>query len=175
MKEYSFDTLAPLLAFIEDNKKYFLNATLKNVYTDLGDSNVPFHSHSTDESIMFLMDDIYLIVDYYIPSDITIKIAILDEVKKDKRLSHLLTCDADDEPTGFMDRPQKSDLQNHKIVSFGVEQFSNSFIINPVDDSERPDGGDYFGTVFVELDNGVQICICGADAYSDGYMKVWAR
>jgi hypothetical protein len=37
----------------------------------------------------------------------------------------------------------------------------------------RPDGGDYFKKITVQMENGKSFYICGEDALFDGYMDVW--
>lgn len=89
-------------------------------------------------------------------------------------LDNLADCD-DESGQGFMDRPPASDIKNHKIVSVDVRRFSEEFDIDFARGTCRPAGGDYFSTISITLDNGVRICLCGADALCDGYIELWAE
>ena len=157
-----------------------IGQTLNNVYTSLGDCYIPYMDTILDEPIIFCIGERfapkYIVVDYYIPSNMKIRIASREEICQED-LEWLITLKLKhDEDEDRDDRtPLRKDIKNHKIVDVRVEKFSSAFSVNCSDDTMRMDGGDYFSTVSIVLDNGVEICFCGADAEADGYAYVWAR
>lgn len=176
MKEYHFDTATPLLEFFEENKELYTNRPLKRMFSDMG-FYVPFRAMMSEKPIGFLIDKTCIIIDYYIPSSMTLRIATLEEIQNDKTLNWMLKSykEVEDEETHplLMSHVPLKDMKDHKISSIEVERFSDDFTIEPIEDTKRPAGGDYFGTIKLVLDNGVEICFCGADALYDGYIQLW--
>ena len=60
-----------------------------------------------------------------------------------------------------------------KVADITIERFSEEFEINGTTGETRPNGGDYFKTITVHIENGSRFYICGRDARDDGYLDVW--
>ena len=180
MKAYAFYTATELTTFIDEHRDKIIGQTLNNVYTSLGNCYIPYRDTLLDEPIIFCIGEgfapKYIVVDYYIPSNMKIRIASREEICQED-LEWIITLKLkhdEDEDRG--DRtPLRKDIKNHKITDIRVKKFSSAFEIDPVYDTMRIDGGDYFSTVSLTLDNGLEICVCGADALSDGYALLWAK
>ena len=174
MKEYHFDKATPLLEFLEENKELYVHRTLKRMFSDMG-FYVPFRGTMLENAIGFLIDETCIIIDYYVPSSMTLRIATLEEIQNDKTLQWMLRRyeEVEDKETHplLMSHVPLKDMKDHKISSIEVERFSS--MIELTEDAKRPAGGDYFGTIKLVLDNGVEICFCGADALCDGYIQLW--
>ena len=178
MVNYRFYNATELINFLESNKSRYEGKVLKEVYTDFGNCYIPFRRQLTDNPVILQIDDLYVAVNCYVPSDLNIIAGKFDDVYdySDERWVLDNSLDCDDEPVHeFMDRPPASDIKNHKIVSVDVKRFSDEFDIDYARGVCRPNGGDYFSTISITLDNGVKICICGADAMCDGYIELWAE
>ena len=65
------------------------------------------------------------------------------------------------------------DVVNARIESFKVEKFEKEYEINPSSGTMRPEGGNYFKQIVLNLSNESNLCLCAQDAESDGYCDVW--
>lgn len=65
------------------------------------------------------------------------------------------------------------DIANLRIVGYEIEKFSEEYETNPSEGTVRPEGGDYFKQITLELSNGRKLCICAIDAEVDGYCNIW--
>ena len=65
------------------------------------------------------------------------------------------------------------DCYGEYIVDYELNRFSDEYIIDPVYDTTRPDGGDYFKEIIFHLSNKKKICICAENAEADGYCDIW--
>jgi hypothetical protein len=76
---------------------------------------------------------------------------------------------------GFIEEHKKDIIGKPicKVADITIERFSEEFEINGTTGETRPNGGDYFKTITVHIENGSRFYICGRDARDDGYLDVW--
>lgn len=67
------------------------------------------------------------------------------------------------------------DVKNARIKDFEIERFSEEYEVNPSSGTVRPDGGDYFKSITLNLSNGKKLCICTQDSVVDGYCDIWTE
>ena len=65
------------------------------------------------------------------------------------------------------------DCKGACIVDYELESFNDEYIINPSDDTIRPQGGDYFKEIVFHLDNNKKLCICAENGEFDGECDIW--
>ena len=167
IKTFSCTEAAPLIDFIEKHKSSLVGKSIHAFYS----SNL--FGDITDEPLAFEFDDFVLVLHYFFYSDITIQAIEPDLFHSDESLNFLYK---DIEwSRNVRHYIQKIDFpyNNAKIVDISVERFSEEFEINGATGETRPNGGDYFRTITVHLENGQQFHICALDAMADGYVRVW--
>lgn len=132
-----------------------------------------------DDNMVFLaLDDYCIGIEYLFESDLS----ILTADKKDFLIENAIHNDSGDKYARFHSRLTAvrdvySDwcvwmpAMEQKIVDVQVERFSQAF--NSRGDEIRPEGGDYFSTIRLVLEDGAKLCFRGMDAMSDGYVEVW--
>ena len=67
------------------------------------------------------------------------------------------------------------DVKDTRIEDFEIERFSEEYEINPSSGTVRPNGGDYFKKITLNLSNGKKLCICAEDSETDGYCDIWTE
>lgn len=170
---FHFDEATPLLAFLEKHRDYYIGHTLKAVYAYC------MYTNAMDENMVFLVLDDYCIgIEYLFESDLS----ILTADKNDFEIEDAVRNDSGDKYIHFHSRLTTvrdvysdwcvwTPAMNQKIVDVQVERFSHAF--NSCGDEIRPEGGDYFSTIRLVLEDGAKLCFRGMDAITDGYVDVW--
>ena len=176
MREYDFIEAAPLIAFLNKYQDKIIGNHIKNFYVHFW-PNYGRYSLS-DRPVVLELDDCFVVINYFIPSDISIIVGAKDEVSQNKDVADMINIKnmlVDYYDTEFSRGVQKEKIENCKITKIDIERFSNAFECNPVTEEIRPEGGDYFSTIRMHLDSGVALCFCGADSITDGYIEVWCE
>lgn len=167
MQTYSFTEAAPLISFIETHKNKIIGKPIRAFYP--GDC----FGRITDEPLAFEFDDFVIVLHYFIYSDMTLQIIDPKLFHSDDTLSFL--CEEDQQIQDMYRHIRNNTFPyiNYKIMDITVHRFSEEFEINSATDETRPDGGDYFSTITVHLENAEAFNICALDALYDGYMQTW--
>ena len=173
MKTINFTEAKPLISFFEENKERIIGNTLKHLYTDYW---ISYENKSmSDLPIILELERFYVVIEYYLTSDLDISIGSIDEVYNNEETESVIN--RRNEILNyftFHDSVKREDVEGRKIVNITIEQFSHSFE-SSINGDIRPDGGDYFSTIKVHLDNRLNLCFCGADADCDGYVISWCE
>ena len=176
MKKYHFKEATPFIAFIEKYKSQIIGNTLNKLHTLYWPE--PNWRTMSDETVILEIGNVCVSIDYFIPSDIEIRVGSKNLFEADKYYSEVMNL-----RNTFIDyfgeefgRGIKKELiENRVIEAIEIERFSEAFEINPCTEEIRPDGGDYFSTIRVRLDSNVTLCFCGAESICDGYIYVWCE
>lgn len=176
MKEFSFFTADKLIKFLENHRDRFSGCVLEDLFKS-GGCGVSCSAVSYDTPIMLCINGLYVIVEYYATSNLTLTVAEKNEIANHPQYGWLLKENYDCETRlddGFDEAKVGSDMiRGEKIVSVDVKRFSDGFLSDAKNDVIRPDGGDYFDTISIVLSNKVTICISPQSALSDGYFDMW--
>ena len=167
IKTFSFTEAAPLIDFIEKHKNSIVGKSIHAFYSSA------LFGDMTDEPLAFEFDDFILVLQYFFYSDITIRTIEPNLFHSDESLNFLYK--NIEWSRNVRHYIQKIDFpyNNAKIVDISIECFSEEFEINGATGETRPNGGDYFRTITIHLENGHQFHICALDAMADGYVRVW--
>lgn len=169
MKSFYFEEATPLIEFFEQHKNSIIGHTLEELITD----NWPVKAQRvlSDTPVILKLDNCILVVTYFFPSSVEIRVCIKEELENDMNIVGLLHR----EPHHF-DRCdiKKQEIQGRIITDISVERFSDAFECNP-DGDMRPAGGDYFSTIRLFLHKGKTLCLRGADSIIDGYSEMWCE
>ncbi|MCR4708747.1 MAG: hypothetical protein K5653_00645 [Clostridiales bacterium] len=168
IKEYKFYNAEPLIQFISDNKDKIIGQHIRKFYSTKAIMEM------SDIPIVFVLDDYSVIVSYFIYSDMTLHIVdsqikgkeiCLNFLYKDFPGSDILDERAFEiEDFAFIDQ---------EISDIHIERFSHEFETNPSTGETRPEGGDYFSMITVDMCDGQKLHICAADTLYDGYVEFW--
>ena len=176
MREYCFTEATPFIEFLDKYQSKIIGTQLKNLYID------SWHSYGqrvwSDQPVVLELDNCFVVINYFIPSDISILVGTKNEVLRDKDVNKMIHrkdqfFDYCGREFGFGVKPEE--IKNCRITETEVEKFSSAFECNPSTGAGRPDGGDYFSTIRLYLDSGATLCFCGADSMDDGYIQVWCK
>ena len=169
MKSFYFEEATPLIDFFEQHKNNIIGHTLEELITD----NWPVKAQRvlSDTPVILKLDNCTLVVTYYFPSSMTIRVCTEEELENDMNIVGLLHCG----PHHFDRREiRKQKIQGRKIADITVERFSDAFECDPHGDV-RPAGGDYFSTIRLFLHKGKTLCLRGVDSIIDGYSEMWCE
>lgn len=173
VKTFHFEEAKPLLKFIELHYKEIIGHRIKTLYISYW-PETDRHIMS-DEPVVLEMDNGCIMLEYLAYSDLTITIGSKDELKQQDDVDVVMNY-REEIPNYFEfdDSVKKDDIEGREVVDITVDRFSHAFEYN-IRGDERPEGGDYFSTIRLHLDNGLKLCFCGADAEADGYIFSWCE
>ena len=173
MQVFDFTEAEPLLRFIESHSKEIIGHAIKSFYIDiwpmLGRDDI------SDEPVVLEMDNGCIQFTYLVYSDLTITVGSIDEIRQDYRVDGVMK--RRDRIKNYFDYDgsvKKEDIEGRTVINITVDRFSHEFDYN-IQGDLRPEGGDYFSTIRLHLDNGMCLCFCGEDAIMDGYVRVWCE
>lgn len=172
MKKYNFIEAEPLIQFIQTHQNKIIGKTLKKFYTEYWpEENL---ASSSCEAVVLEIDEYCIDLHYHFPSDITITVGQKEEIEQYQWKKMIIDIRNDIE--NYFDYGVKKELiEGCKIESIEIKHFSHAFECNPVTGEMRPDGGDYFSTIKLNLDSGKALCFCGASSICDGYIEIWCE
>jgi len=165
--KYSFCEAEPFLCFLEENKQHIAGQKICNFYSGAGWGGL------SESPLVIELEQFSIIIHYFFYSDIHIHVVDKETVQQDRSLNFLWRDIPESRNVTEWVRPIDCPYIGSVIVGIKVERFSTAFEINPSTGETRPDGGDYFSTITVLLDDGGAFYICAADAVCDGYVEVW--
>ena len=173
MKVFNFMEAQPLLRFIDSHSEEIVGHTIKSLYINYWPERD--YRIMSDEPVVLEMDNGCILLEYLIFSDMTIKIGSKEEIRQEDRVDDIIRF-RNENPNYFEceDLVNKDDIEGRTISKITVDRFSHAFECN-IQGDERPEGGDYFSTIKLHLDNGMILCFCGADAEADGYVFSWCE
>lgn len=176
MKIFDFTEAEPLIAFFEANKDNIIGHNLNRLdmqfWPEIG---WPVNS---DEPVVLELDNCFVEINYLVPSDIEIIVGTKEEISQNKDVADIINIRnlvVDYYAEEFERGVKKELIENCKITGIEIERFSEAFECNGATGEERPEGGDYFSTIRLQLDSGISLCFCGADSLFDGYIDVWCE
>lgn len=176
MHVYHFSEATPLIKFIDEKKDRIIGGTLKRLDTLYW----PIYERAniSELPVILEMDDYCIVVNYLLVSDIEIRIGKKEALMKDEDAAYLFNIR--NEMQDYYEEElelgiKKALIENCKIEDIQIERFSEAFECNSATGEMRPEGGDYFSVIRIYLDRGVTLCLCGVDAITDGYVKVWCE
>lgn len=165
MQHVRFTEAEPLLRFLESNRDKIVGNTIRKFYS------TTYFGDLTAAPVAFSLDGFDIVFEYFYYSDLHLHIAASGAVDNDHTLAFVYegktyrpsyhVCEED---FPYLDR---------QITDIEIARFSHAFEINPCTEEMRPEGGDYFSTITVHLDNGEHFYISGMSAAYDGYMSLW--
>lgn len=165
--DFEYTEAKPLMECIEQYKDKLIGQRIKHYYRDnrTGTGEAP---------AVFIVGDMAIIVSYFRYSWISVTVVDKEDFDADSSLNFLYK-DVPESRNLRYDEYQYDDMGfiNGSIKNITVERFSDEHETHPSLGGVRPKGGDYFGTITVQMSNGKEFCICGEDALLDGYMNVW--
>ncbi len=174
MQRYSFSEATGFLVFIEKHFDMLVGHVLAELFTD----RWPLINHEiiTDEPIILRIDDCYIVINYFIPSDIELIIGSKEEIAQydGNGIINTKNVFTDYYNEEFSDGIPKNLIEGCLIQNIELERFSKSFECN-IQGDVRPDGGDYFSTIRFFLDSGTILCLCGSSSKDDGYCRIWCE
>lgn len=167
IREYTFYEAEPFLKFIEENIDKLAGKEIKRVYTDGVFGSI------TDTPVAFEFEDVCIVVEYFFYSDIKLTVTDPKTFYEDESFEYVRGARSVDTEASDWDKDMLFPYIGRSVKDAALERFSEEFEINGATGETRPDGGDYFKTIAVFFDNGMQFFICGQDAMDDGYMRLW--
>lgn len=173
MKAFHFTETQPLLHFIESHASEIIGHTIKSLYINYWPGMD--RRRMSDEPVVLEMDNRCILFEYLIYSDLTITTGSKDAIRQQDRVDAVMRFR--EEIINYFeydDSVKKEDIEGRTVINITIDRFSHAFEYN-IQGDERPEGGDYFSTIRLYLDNGVILCFCGAAAIDDGYVFVWCE
>lgn len=164
---FTFTEASPFISFIENHKNCIVGKCIKAFY-----SLNPF-GQCTDEPLAFEFGSFVLLLHYYYYSNLTVNIIDSALFHSDETLHFLYRDIPESRNVHHYIKKRDFPYIDQKIADIAVEQLSEAFEINAATGQTRPDGGDYFRKITVQLENGKCFYICAADAEFDGYLEIW--
>lgn len=164
MPLFSFLEAEPLIRFVEDHRDRIIGNTIRGFYS------TAYFGDLSASPVAFSLDGFDLIVEYFLYSNLRLTVAAPETVQNDPCLSFLYKDHRHRMP---LHADEEFPYVGCRIADIEVERFSSAFEINPCTEETRPEGGDYFRTITVHLDNGTKFYISGMSAVYDGYLSVW--
>lgn len=176
MREYDFTEATPFIEFLDKHRDKILGSCLKNLYVYFWPQRKGCVSFCYPAILE--LDDQFVILRYFLTSDIQIGIGSREEVSQERWAASIL--DMKEYSVDYYEQKfdlgiKKEEIENCKIIGVTVDRFSDAFECNPCTGEMRPEGGDYFSTIRLFLDSGTTLCFCGEDSISDGYMDMWCE
>ncbi len=172
---YSFTEAAPLLEFIDKNKKSIVGCTLKQFHTEFW----PWYDYEnlSDRPVILELENLCVAIDYRVTSSISLLVGQREDVEREEQVASIIDLRnrvVDYYNEEFGEGVEKEKIEGCKIVDIQIDRFSTAFECNTNGDV-RPNGGDYFSTIRISLDSGVRLCLRGAAAIIDGYVEIWCE
>ena len=175
MNVYSFTEAQPLMDFIASHYNEIVGHTIKKLYINFWPGLGLFKYIMSDEPVVLEMDNGCIRLTYLVFSDLTITTGSKEELQQDEEVERVMRVrDSVTNYFTFDDSVKKEDIEGRTVTDISVDRFSCAFEYN-IQDDMRPEGGDYFLTIRLYLDNGMRLCFCGADAEADGYIFSWVE
>ena len=166
---YCFDTRNELVEFLKMHKKEIVGQKIKCIYSAYG-----YIETLDDWPIILSFSEYMVAVEYMYLSDIVLHILPVDFFHRFKNAPQQTEFFDSDFYLSYEDDVAKNFTSNNTAVeNISVKAFSYGHYRDSVSDEFRPEGGDYFSTIKLHLQNGMRLCICGKDSVHDGYMDVW--
>ena len=174
MWKFQFVEATPFIEFIEKNKSRIIGHILKELFTDYWPDKIRYMM--SDQPFIIRIDDLFIMINYLIPSDIELIIGSKEEIAQVDKCDMLQIKNRlqDYYEEEFEDGVKKELIEGRIITGIDIERFSEEFECN-CQGKTRPAGGDYFSTIRIRLDSGTTLCLCGDDAIVDGYMRFWCE
>lgn len=176
MNVYSFTEAQPLMDFIASHYNEIVGHTIEKLYIDYWPGLGLFKHSMSDEPVVLEMDNGCIWLTYLDFSDLTINTGSKEELQQDELVEYVMRLR--DEIINYFeyddDSVKKEDIEGRTVTDISVDRFSSAFEYN-IQGDMRPEGGDYFLTIRLHLDNGMRLCFCGSDAGSDGYICSWVE
>ena len=168
-KKYEFTERTLFLAFIDNElKKRVLGQKLRGVYTYVG----VFDNCSADEPIVFVFNDTAVIVEYLLRSDITIWLSDRKDFENDQTLNYLYRdIEYQKKLRHYVHYCEDFPFYGRRLADISLDGFSHEFEVYR--ERYRPDGGDYFSVLGFILENGFNLCVCGALGHLNGWTDTW--
>ena len=169
LKKFEFTDATSFLAFLDEKIDKVIGQKICRYYSD------GFFNSFACGPVVFELENFSVIIRYSFYSDITIYVVDKEMVINDKSLNFL-----------YKDTPESSKLETwvhedeefpyvgNTIEDIHVKCFSQEFEINPSTGETRPEGGDYFSTITIYLENDKEFYICAASPMCDGGIDVWS-
>ena len=167
-REFKFTEAAPLIQCIENNREKLIGQKIMHYYRDSC-------TGAGESPAVFVVGDIAIIVYYYWYSCMSIVAVDKESFFADTTL-HFLYKDIPESRNVWHTEYRYDDhvdFVGKRIKNISVERFSDAHETCQNLGGARPEGGDYFKTITVQMSNGKSFYICGEDALMDGYMDVW--
>ena len=166
-KEFRFIEATPLIQTIAQYKDKLIGPKIMHYYRDS-------KTGAGESPAVFVVGDVAIIVYYYWYSCMNVTVVDKESFYADTSL-HFLYKDIPASRNVWYTEYRYDDVEfvGKRIKNIKVERFSEAHETCQSLGRARPDGGDYFKTITVEMSNGKSFYICGEDALFDGYMDVW--
>ena len=172
---YKFDEATPLQNFIDTYRDRIVGHVLKACYVEFG---LYVYNDDASSSVFLILDDLCIGIEYLYRGHVSIFTADEtdfeftgddpDEPAEKRIIFHSRLPGIDDSYVSWRtDMP----AMNQIVTGIQIERHSERYEDYP--NSWRPEGGDYFSSISLTLEDGTKLYICGQDADSDGYTMVW--
>lgn len=163
----NFMDATSLIEFISLNKSKIINQRIKAIYST-GSSFFSCSNNrmTTDSPLVFIIGDYEIVVSYMIYSDLNI-------------IYHKANVPVNNyQGIGYKNMIDDENLfgiitKELVVKDIRILRFNSEFEINSSTGETRPDGGDYFSELIIDLHNDIKLHIGAEDAIVDGYMDVW--
>lgn len=165
--DFEFTEAEPLVECIEKYKDKLAGRQITHYYRD----------RQTGKGVspaVFVVGDMAITVSYMWYSWLTVTVVDKERFFADTSLNFLYK-DIPGSSNVWYDEYPFDDMGfiGGQIKDIIVRRFSDKHMTHPSLGRVRPEGGDYFSKITVQMSNGKDFYICGADAIFDGYMDVW--
>ena len=167
-KEYSFTEATPLIQFLENIKDKLIGKKIMHYYRDTC-------TGGGESPAVFVIGDMAIIVYYYWYSWMSVKIVDKESFYADTSLQFLYEDIPESRNVWYTEYCYDKEVAfvGKRIERIIVERFFEEHETSPALGGIRPNGGDYFKTITVQMSNGKAFYICGEEALCDGYMDIW--
>lgn len=157
IKEYKFDNRTDICNFIESIKDIVIGKNIKTAYSIYG-----MWGDTGEWPVVMVFDDFAVGISYEIVNK-----ALIEIVPEE------LLSDYVDSFDGMLQEAEGFPFKGKSVERISVNGFSKSYETNGATGARAPEGGDYFSTIRFHMENGIDLCLCGASAICDGWMDVW--
>ena len=165
--KYPFLFYHELQKYIDENKDRLIGKKIEGYYNYMGHFN-----NMIDGPILLAFDEFCIELHYYIPSNAVINVISREKFERDHAMDFMF----DGTEPGFEFHyiaDELFPLKGIAIKDIMIDRFSEEFEIDGPSGDTRPEGGDYFSTIRLLMENGQIWCFCGEDAINDGYLDTW--